>query len=103
MHSHKRPPNASACSGEVGTGSPIKNMRQARIYSHFRLGSCGLAIQFERKWRVENSRMGNPVDYAINHARLTIAALAFLLIAGLVAYVTIPKEAEPDVKIPILY
>src|SRR3954451_7069117 len=47
--------------------------------------------------------MANPVDYAINHARLTVAALAFLLIAGLVAYVTIPKEAEPDVKIPIIY
>jgi multidrug efflux pump len=47
--------------------------------------------------------MANPVDYAINHARLTIAALAFLLVAGLVAYLTIPKEAEPDVKIPIIY
>ncbi len=47
--------------------------------------------------------MANPVDYAISHARLTIAALAFLLIAGLVAYVTIPKEAEPDIKIPIIY
>src|SRR5436190_3315382 len=47
--------------------------------------------------------MANPVDYAINHARLTIAALAFLLIAGLVAYLTIPKEAEPDVRIPIIY
>src|SRR5947208_3322945 len=42
--------------------------------------------------------MANPVDYAINHARLTIAALAFLLIAGLVAYLTIPKEAEPTVQ-----
>src|SRR6188474_1804676 len=47
--------------------------------------------------------MGNPVDYAINHARLTIAALAFLLVAGLVAYVTIPKESEPDIRIPIVY
>src|SRR5436853_140840 len=47
--------------------------------------------------------MANPVDYAISHARLTIAALAFLLIAGLVAYLTIPKEAEPDVRIPIIY
>jgi multidrug efflux pump len=47
--------------------------------------------------------MANPVDYAIDHARLTIAALAFLLVAGLVAYLTIPKEAEPDVKIPIIY
>src|SRR6201991_3074517 len=43
------------------------------------------------------------VDYAISHARLTIAALAFLLIAGFVAYMTIPKEAEPDIKIPIIY
>jgi multidrug efflux pump len=47
--------------------------------------------------------MRNPVDYAINHARLTLAALAFLLVAGLVAYITIPKESEPDVKIPIVY
>jgi len=47
--------------------------------------------------------MANPVDYAIDHARLTIAALAFLLIAGLAAYLTIPKEAEPDIKIPIIY
>jgi multidrug efflux pump len=43
------------------------------------------------------------IDYAIGHARLTIATLLFLLLAGLVAYVTIPKEAEPDVKIPIIY
>src|SRR5216110_3776396 len=47
--------------------------------------------------------MANAVDYAISHARLTIAALAFLLIAGLLAYLTIPKEAEPDVRIPIIY
>src|SRR6185312_1797988 len=43
------------------------------------------------------------ITFAIEHARLTLATLAFLLIAGLVAYVTIPKEAEPDVKVPIIY
>ncbi|MDB5599875.1 MAG: mdtC 1 [Xanthobacteraceae bacterium] len=43
------------------------------------------------------------IDYAISHSRLTIATLTFLLLAGLVAYQTIPKEAEPDVKIPIIY
>lgn len=43
------------------------------------------------------------IDYAISHARLTIATLIFLLLAGFVAYRTIPKEAEPDVKIPIIY
>src|SRR6202790_3962640 len=47
--------------------------------------------------------MSKFIDYAINHARLTIATLIFLLCAGLVAYVTIAKEAEPDVKIPVIY
>lgn len=47
--------------------------------------------------------MKNPVDYAISHARLTLAVLVFLLLAGFVAYQTIPKEAEPDVKVPIVY
>lgn len=43
------------------------------------------------------------VNYAIGHARLTLTTLLFLLLAGFVAYVTIPKEAEPDVRIPIVY
>ncbi len=43
------------------------------------------------------------IDYAISHSRLTIALLIFLLGAGFVSYVTIPKEAEPDVKVPIIY
>src|SRR6187402_2502766 len=47
--------------------------------------------------------MSKLIDYAISHARLTIALLTFLLLAGFVAYVTIPKEAEPDIKIPIIY
>ncbi|MGQ7791072.1 efflux RND transporter permease subunit [Faunimonas sp. B44] len=47
--------------------------------------------------------MANPVDYAIGHARLTIATLIFLLVAGFSAYMSIPKEAEPDVKVPIIY
>ncbi|HEY1363001.1 MAG TPA: efflux RND transporter permease subunit [Xanthobacteraceae bacterium] len=47
--------------------------------------------------------MSRLIDYAIEHARLTIATLLFLLAAGLTAYLTIPKEAEPDVRIPIIY
>ncbi|MCF8475863.1 MAG: efflux RND transporter permease subunit [Pseudolabrys sp.] len=47
--------------------------------------------------------MSGFINYAISHARLTLATLAFLLVAGLVAYNTIPKEAEPDVKVPIIY
>src|SRR3954462_13402104 len=47
--------------------------------------------------------MSRLIEYAISHARLTIVTLMFLLGAGFVAYVTIPKEAEPDIKIPIIY
>src|SRR4029079_18564494 len=47
--------------------------------------------------------MAKFIDYAISHARLTIVTLLFFLLAGFVAYVTIPKEAEPDVRIPIVY
>src|SRR6202795_1600869 len=47
--------------------------------------------------------MSGFIDYAIDHARLTVATLIFLLCAGFVAYVTIAKEAEPDVKIPMIY
>jgi multidrug efflux pump len=47
--------------------------------------------------------MRNPVDYAISHSRLTLATLLFLLVAGFSAYLGIPKEAEPDVTIPIVY
>ncbi|MBX6425933.1 MAG: efflux RND transporter permease subunit [Variibacter sp.] len=47
--------------------------------------------------------MSRFIEYAVSHARLTIATLIFLLLAGFVAYRTIPKEAEPDVKVPIIY
>lgn len=43
------------------------------------------------------------VKFAIRNARLTITTLIFLMIAGAMAYVSIPKEAEPDVAIPIIY
>ena len=46
--------------------------------------------------------MSTFINYAISHARLTLATLAFLLIAGLIANVTNPKEDEPDVKVPII-
>lgn len=43
------------------------------------------------------------VETAIRNARLTISVLVFLMIAGTMAYISIPKEAEPDVQIPIIY
>src|SRR3974390_1904577 len=47
--------------------------------------------------------MSRFIAYAIEHARLTLPLLVFLRVRGLVAYRTIPKEAEPDVKVPIIY
>ncbi len=43
------------------------------------------------------------VETAIANARLTLSVLVFLMLAGAMAYVSIPKEAEPDVQIPIIY
>ncbi len=45
----------------------------------------------------------NIVKLAINNARLTISVLFFLVVAGAIAYESTPKEAEPDVPIPIMY
>lgn len=43
------------------------------------------------------------VKLAIRNARLTLSVLLFLVIAGALAYQSVPKEAEPDVAIPIIY
>lgn len=43
------------------------------------------------------------IDAGLNRARTVIAVLLLLLIAGVTAYLTIPKEAAPDVNIPIVY
>jgi multidrug efflux pump len=36
-------------------------------------------------------------------SRTVVLSLLVVLIGGIVAYVTIPKEAEPDIEIPIIY
>ena len=45
----------------------------------------------------------NIIDYAISHSRVIIGLLVFILIAGTISYITIPKEATPDVNIPFIY
>lgn len=45
----------------------------------------------------------NLVERAIRNARLTLSVLVFLMVSGAFAYVSIPKEAEPDIRIPIIY
>lgn len=43
------------------------------------------------------------VRLAIRNARLTLSMLLFFVVAGAIAYMDIPKEAEPDVPIPVIY
>ncbi len=45
----------------------------------------------------------NLVELAIRNTRLTLSVLVFLILSGTMAYMSIPKEAEPDIKIPIIY
>ena len=53
--------------------------------------------------RSRNAIAMDIVKLAINNARLTISVLFFLLLAGALAYQSTPKEAEPDVPIPMMY
>ena len=43
------------------------------------------------------------IDAAVSRSRTTLAALVLILATGFVAYVQIPKEADPDISIPIIY
>ena len=43
------------------------------------------------------------IDAAISHSRTVLGSLVLILVAGFVAFVDIPKEADPDVNIPIVY
>ncbi len=43
------------------------------------------------------------IDAAMDRWRTTLLLFAFILIAGLVAYDVVPKEAAPDINIPMIY
>lgn len=43
------------------------------------------------------------INAALTHTRTTLLLLAGLLLAGIAAWQTIPKEANPDVTIPLIY
>ena len=45
----------------------------------------------------------NLIDYAIDHSRVFFGILIFIIAAGSSTYISIPKEAAPDVNIPIIY
>ncbi len=43
------------------------------------------------------------IERAMMRSRTVVLSLLVILIGGIVAYLTIPKEAEPDIEIPIAY
>ncbi len=43
------------------------------------------------------------IDACISHYRAVLLVLFLVLVTGTAAYIEIPKEQEPDVKIPIIY
>ena len=43
------------------------------------------------------------IETAFARSRTVLLALLLLLVAGIAAYRTIPKEADPDIQIPIVY
>ncbi len=45
----------------------------------------------------------NIIDFSLSHARVVIGILLFVIFAGASTYVNIPKEAAPDVNVPIIY
>jgi multidrug efflux pump len=42
------------------------------------------------------------IDFALDKTRMVIVCLGLLLVAGLWAYMTVPKEAEPDINVPFV-
>ena len=43
------------------------------------------------------------IGAAMSRSRTIVLGLITVLVAGVIAYVTVPKEAEPDIEIPIIY
>ncbi|HXH02500.1 MAG TPA: efflux RND transporter permease subunit [Candidatus Competibacteraceae bacterium] len=43
------------------------------------------------------------IDAAFSRNRTTLLSLLFVMVAGIAAYAAIPKEADPDVAIPLIY
>jgi len=43
------------------------------------------------------------IEAALSHSRTVLSMLAMILIAGTIALIDIPKEAEPDVPVPTIY
>lgn len=43
------------------------------------------------------------IDAALSRSRTMLSLLVLIIVAGVVTYITIPKESSPDITIPIIY
>ncbi|MDB1124805.1 efflux RND transporter permease subunit [Vibrio algarum] len=43
------------------------------------------------------------IDAALSRSRTMLTLLILILVAGVITYITIPKESSPDITIPIIY
>ena len=43
------------------------------------------------------------IDFALGHSRTVLSALALLIVAGIVAYIDLPKESDPNINLPVIY
>ena len=49
------------------------------------------------------SGMTGIVGTAASRARMVIAFIVMSVVAGAIAYATLPKEGEPDIEIPAIF
>ena len=43
------------------------------------------------------------IDFALHHSRTVLSALVLLVIAGIVSYIDLPKESDPNISLPVMY
>ena len=46
--------------------------------------------------------MKSIIYFCFTHTRTVLTTLVFMIITGIVTYITIPKESNPDIKIPVM-
>ena len=47
--------------------------------------------------------MNGLIDATLSKSRTVLTLMVLMVLAGLTSYLTIPKEADPDIPIPIFY
>ena len=46
--------------------------------------------------------IGSFLGYAVDRSRTVLSLFVLIMFAGIVSYITIPIESQPDVSVPII-